>query len=188
MSAFPIQPDPAKGAGRLVEAEVDDFVAQTQGRRLKAGDDSYQIRADVEFKKEQQQADNRDRQVRTDAELDVRHKKCDAGIEDQGRRLGAEMAALESDAKTTRDERYFYMGVAAVGVIAAIALAFLNAGQGGWEHQLSPGVGLLISGGAGFKLHSIKRKWESRKAGGREVQKGEWEMNFSSSNGRGQDA
>ncbi|HXR32055.1 MAG TPA: hypothetical protein VN752_13065 [Solirubrobacterales bacterium] len=172
----PDQPESPKKTWeeQIFEAEVADLTAQAEGRRLKAEDESLQLRADIDLKREKQAADVRDRQVRTDAEIDREGKKLDAEIDDQGRRLGAEMAALESDTETTRHERYFYMGVAAVGLAVAAVLALLG-------HQFSPGFGLLISGGAGYRLHAIKQGRKPFKAAARVSKGGEWETSFSES-------
>jgi hypothetical protein len=168
-----MQPSPEKGAERLVDAEVADFVAQTEGKRLKAEDESYQLRGDVDLKREKQQADNRDREVRTDAE-----------IERQGKETDVKVAAIKSETRTTRDERYFCMAIAAIGVLAAIALAFVNAGQGGEDH-LGSGIGLLISGGAGFRLYRLTPK---RKTQGDESRlRRDW-VNFSEANSWGKDS
>ena len=186
MSTFPRQqPESPKQQNleeQLAGAEVADFVVQTEGRRLKAEDESYQLRAEVDLKREQHQDGARNEQARTDAEIDREGKEIDAKIDDQARRTGAAMAALESDTETTRNERYFYMGVTAIGVIAAIVLAFLSVGQEGWEYRLSPGIGLLISGGAGLKLHWLARK-QGRSMQEGDSRKGEREMDFSGSDG-----
>lgn len=173
MSTVPMQPDPEKGAEQLIAAELADFLAQTEGRRLKAEDESYQLRGDIDLKREKQQADIRDQKVRTDAEMDRLGKATDAKV-----------AAIKSDVKTTRHERYFCMAIATVGVLAAIALALVNAGHGGEDH-LGSGIGLLISGTAGFRLYWITRKRKSQEDeshfGGR------W-MNFSEANSWGKDS
>ena len=44
---------------RLIEAEIEDLEAQTEVRRLKAADESYRVRGEVDRKRERQQADIR---------------------------------------------------------------------------------------------------------------------------------
>jgi hypothetical protein len=48
-------------AERLAEAKIEDLEARTEERGLKAADESYRVRAEVDRKRERQQADIRAR-------------------------------------------------------------------------------------------------------------------------------
>jgi hypothetical protein len=80
-----------------------------------------------------------------------------ARIKDAERRTFAEMSGLERRDKTTQVERYFWMAMAALGLIVSIGIAFATAGDGAWEYRVSPAAGLLLVGGSGFQLWSINR-------------------------------
>jgi hypothetical protein len=102
-------------------------------------------------------ADIKDREEQTSAAIQNERKLTQAGIADQKRRTEAEMNGLERRDETTQVERYFWMAVAAIGLIAAIVLAFLTAGHSAWEYRISPAAGLLLLGGSGLQLWSITR-------------------------------
>jgi hypothetical protein len=100
---------------------------------------------------------SRNSRTQVDADVTDRREWTQANIADQKRRTETAMGGLERRDKTTQVERYFWMGVVAIGVLAAIVLAFVTAGQSVWEYRASPAAGLLLSSGGGFQLWSINR-------------------------------
>jgi hypothetical protein len=142
----------------VLEAELERYTAGTERVRSGTRDTSARATAETENLREQGQAKVRHEDKRVDADVIDRESRTNAEIDDQARRTATEMNGVERYDRTTEVERYFWMAIAAVGVMAAVALAFVTASESALEYRLSPGTGLLVSGGAGLRLRSITRR------------------------------
>lgn len=162
----PEQPESPKQTweDQVFEAEIADIEAQTANRNLEAEDKSYQLRAEIELdkaeaedKRSKQQADIHDQETRTNRGLDLAEEKAKAENTDQELWSAAKLDDFRLRSRTDQVERYFFMCVLAIGIIAAIVLAAISADQSTAAYRLSPLTGLLISGGSGLKLRSLTR-------------------------------
>jgi hypothetical protein len=133
---------------RLARAAIKRGYAATESLRTQSRNSRAQVDAAI-----------KDREERTRARVKRKGKLTQAKIEDREKRTEAEMSGLERRDRTTQVERYFWMGVVATGVLGAILLAFVTAGQSVWEYRVSPAASLMLSGGGGFQLWSINRRF-----------------------------
>jgi hypothetical protein len=140
----------------VLEAELDRYTAGTERERAETAIRQQEAGHQISQEQRQGEVDNRIKEKEADAEIEDMRKRRAAEQEDQARRTGAEMSGLESRDRTTEFERYFFMGVVAVGLLATIVLAFMTVGEP-LEYRLSPLVGVGISGVGGLRLRAINR-------------------------------
>lgn len=131
---------------RLQWAAIREKNAATESLRTQSRNSRTQVDADI-----------KDREKQTEAGVQNERKLVLARIADRKRRTEAEMSGVERRDKTTQVERYFWMVVAAVGLLTAVVLAIATAGHSAWEYRISPAAGLLLLGGGGLQLRSITR-------------------------------
>lgn len=150
----PAQIDPRPG---VLEAELNRYQVGTDRIRKEGENARKQVEAKINHDSERLQAEISDQAKRTDAETKIDEDRAQAEIGDQARRTSAEMTGLEGRDRTTVVERYFWMVVVAVGIIATIVLAFVTADSSALKYHLTPTAGLLISGGGGLRLRALTR-------------------------------
>jgi hypothetical protein len=155
----------------LLDPEADRFVAGTERARVETDLLGFQTRADVTLEKDK--ADVVLRLLEKDAEAKISNEvlKAKGEVSDKAVKAVAEREKTEAETKeieaktkgrerrdrATEIERYACIGLAAIGVIAAIILAFRTAGQP-LEYHLAPLPALFASGGAGWRLRTISAR------------------------------
>jgi hypothetical protein len=177
VSESPLSPDKS---GTGLEAPADESAAATRQMehrahraRIRREDaEAESLRTQSRNLRKQTDADSADRDEWTKANIEDQRKRTDADIADRlewtrakiaerQRRTEVETSGLGQHDKTTNVERYFWMGMVALGVLATIVLACITAGQSVWEYRISPVAGLLLSGGGGFQLWAISKRQPS---------------------------
>jgi hypothetical protein len=78
-----------------------------------------------------------------------------ANIEIRKSESKARFNGLETDREDRHVERYVAMAMLVVGILVALALAIVNAGEEAWQYRLSPGTGLLITAAGGLRLRAL---------------------------------
>ncbi|MGN6815477.1 MAG: hypothetical protein ACTHK3_05250 [Solirubrobacterales bacterium] len=140
----------------VLEAELDRYAAGTERERAQTAIVLSAAESTGERERERTEIGLRIAEKRTDAEIKDQEERRKAELSDQERRTMTEMNGLESHDRTTEVERYFFMAVIAIGMLATIVLAFMTVGQP-LEYRLSPLAGLAVSGGGGLRLRGIAR-------------------------------
>jgi hypothetical protein len=140
----------------VLDAELDRYTARTERERAETAIRQQEAGHKISQEQKQSEVDSRIKEKDADAEIEDKRERRTAELDDQARRTGAEMSGLESRDRTTEFERYFSMGVVAVGLIATIILAFMTVGDP-LEYRLTPLAGLLVSGTGGLRLRAINR-------------------------------
>lgn len=140
----------------VLEAELDRYTAGTERERAETAIRQRESGNKADREQERAEAELRIEEKKADAEIEEKRERRKGELADQARRTAAEMTGLESRDRTTEFERYFFMAVVAIGLLASIILYFITVGQP-LEYRLSPLAGVLISGTGGLRLRAINR-------------------------------
>jgi len=127
--AAPEPPEPPQPPGNMEAARIERYRVETDS-----------IRARNEY----MQAEAGKLQQGSAADVEIRTSESKARIN-----------GLETDREDRHVERRVAMAMVVVGVLLAVALALVNAGEEAWQYRFSPGAGLLITAAGGLRLRAL---------------------------------
>jgi hypothetical protein len=157
-------PRPFAGAEPVAEQAFGDGDGNPKGHLRSVGPGAppkeeplSMMRAETEDEREQVETDTiRAENEAIRSETAIEEKRAASEIKIAENHADVEDEAIEVDTRTTDKERIFSMGMVAIGVLAALVLAFLSIGQP-LEYRLSPLAGVFVSGWGGLRLRAITR-------------------------------
>ena len=159
----------------VLDPELDRFVAGTERARTETDLLDFEARAEASLMKDRADVVLRLLEKEAEAKISNEAIKTKGEVSDKTVKAVAEREKTEAETKlleaktkgqerndrATEIERYAYIGLAVIGVISAIILAFRTAGQP-LEYHLAPLPALFVSGGAGWRLSAISQRQPSK--------------------------
>jgi Fe2+ transport system protein B len=147
---------------RFSDAQLARYESETEQKALAAADKSRQVEAEIELKRTQQDAENRDQEMKSATTRYLLEEESKAKISNDVLWTAVAIEDRRRKSVTTMIERFFFMGVVAIGVIATVVLAFTKAHQQELAFQLSPLSGIVLSGLGGISLRLLRRDEQAR--------------------------
>jgi hypothetical protein len=157
-----------------LEAELDRYHAGTEQARMETELRELEVKMSIDLSREKSLVDLRIREKETDARIRDEERRADSERKNNAARAIADVNKAEAEAnktaaeveriktettgierrnRATEIERYVFTGLAVIGVLATIILAFITAG-----HSIAPLSGLAISAGSGVRLAVLARQ------------------------------